>query len=222
MVRGGHVARSEVGGHGAEVKPAAMDAMGKLVTGRGEAHERVVLEALRSAHGDDVVAIFEGRPDPKRQAEDVAATREAMARGAAFIHQAALEWWLEMPDGTRARWFGYADFLRRVDRPSESWAWSYEPWDAKLTTRPKPSHLLQLCVYADMVAAVQGTAPRRIGLMLGAGAPDDEFGAPEHDEGAHLVIGDKARHISFPLEHFRYYARRVARRVAEFRGGHAA
>jgi hypothetical protein len=47
----------------------------------------------------------------------IAATLDAMNAGAAVIFQAALG---------RPGWFGRADFLRRVDRPSQLGPWSYE------------------------------------------------------------------------------------------------
>jgi len=77
----------------------------------------------------------------------VAQTEEAMRRGDAIIYQAAL-----VGDGIR----GHADFLVRIEQPSDLGAWSYEPHDTKLARTAKAGHLMQLCVYAERIAAVQG------------------------------------------------------------------
>ena len=113
-------------------EPGEADELAALVLARGQAHERGVLDALMK--GGEVAVIVDGAPDPQRRAADMAATHEVMARGVPFIHQAALG---------HGRRFGYADFLRRVEHGCQIWAWSYEPWDAKLSSRPRPSHLLQ-------------------------------------------------------------------------------
>ena len=196
--------------------------MGDLITRKGLAHEKHILDALADAHGTadgesrGVHVVFDGQPQPKRRARDLEDTYRAMDRGEPIVHQATLEW---RPAGASRPWLGYADFLRRVEVPCESWRWSYEPWDAKLTTRPKPSHLLQLCLYAEMLDQTQGGAPERIGLMLGIGAADGDFGSPDERDGALVEIGDHYRTASFPLSDFRYYARRVAGRVGEFAFG---
>ena len=68
-------------------------------------------------------------------------------------------------DGMR----GIADFLVKVDDPSEG-ASAYEPLDAKLArTEAKPGHVLQLCFYADALRATTGAAPERLHLWLGSG-----------------------------------------------------
>ena len=206
---------------GGETGDDAPDEMGQLILERGRMHEAAVLEALQAEHGDRLAVIVEGQPKGGGPEQDKAIddTRRAMGDGAAFIHQAALEWTVPSPDGGEARWFGYADFLRRVDRPSRLGEWSYEPWDAKLTTRAKPSHLLQLCIYAEMVERVQGRAPEHVGLMLGTGAESGDFGLSSPGAGEVLAVGDRARLALFPLAEFRYYARRVSHRVAGFRAG---
>jgi uncharacterized protein len=39
------------------------------------------------------------------------------------------------------------------------WAWSYEVIDTKLARETKGGTVLQLCLYADLVAPIQGTRP---------------------------------------------------------------
>ena len=70
-----------------------------------------------------------------------------MERGVPLISQAAL---------TAGGWLGYADFLVRVGKGCPRWAWSYEPWDAKLARSPRPEHLFQLALYGDLLGAERG------------------------------------------------------------------
>jgi predicted RecB family nuclease len=56
-------------------------------------------------------------------------------------------------------WVGRTDILRRVEAPSALGAWSYEVIDTKLARETKDGTVLQLCLYSDLVASVQGTRP---------------------------------------------------------------
>src|SRR5690606_9609187 len=84
------------------------------------------------------------------EAEGIARTRAAMQAGVSLIYQAPLG---------NGRWHGRADFLRRVDTPSELGDWSYVAIDAKLATETKAGTVLQLCVYSELVAEIQGAWP---------------------------------------------------------------
>lgn len=88
-------------------------------------------------------------------------TLEAMKAGPDIIFQGALL------DGA---WGGYSDFLERVERPSSLGAWSYEVVDTKLKRKPDPKHVLQLCLYSDLIAKTQGVAPEAAHLQLGDGS----------------------------------------------------
>ena len=62
---------------------------------------------------------------------------------------------------------GIADFLVRVE-DGDTGGVSYEPVDAKLAwVEAKPGHVLQLCFYADAIAALSGVRPRHMHLWLG-------------------------------------------------------
>lgn len=62
---------------------------------------------------------------------------------------------------------GVADFLLRVERDGVT---TWEPLDAKLArTAAKPGHILQLCFYADAIAAATGHAPEHLHIWLGSG-----------------------------------------------------
>ncbi len=57
-------------------------------------------------------------------------------------------------------WVGRTDILRRVETASDLGAWSYEVIDTKLARETKGGTVLQLCLYAELVAAVQGVRPK--------------------------------------------------------------
>ncbi|MGV0767874.1 TM0106 family RecB-like putative nuclease [Mycolicibacterium sp. XJ647] len=64
---------------------------------------------------------------------------------------------------------GIADFVVRVTDPNTGAA-SYEPVDVKLTrVEAKPGHVLQLCFYADAIAALTGRRPEHMHIWLGSG-----------------------------------------------------
>ena len=136
---------------------AAEDSLLELLRLRGAEHERRFVESER-ARGHEIVDL---RALPT-VAERLDATLAAMRRGAARIVQAALS----HPDQdsrrtpSDARWFGYADVLRRVDTPSPNLGpWSYEAVDTKLSRETRGATILQLALYSDMLAAIQGSAP---------------------------------------------------------------
>ena len=83
-----------------------------------------------------------------------------MRKGVDVIYQATFF------DG---RWRGHADFLFRVDTPSDLGDWSYEVADAKLARRVKAAAILQMCAYSEQLAALQGVAPRHIHVITGDG-----------------------------------------------------
>lgn len=131
----------------------------EIIARKGEEHERAVLLRLE-ASGAAVTRIDESDGSPEGVRRAAAATRAAMLAGAPAIYQATL---------TDGRWLGRADFLWRNEVPSELGPWSYDVADAKLAVREKAAFIVQLCVYADLVASVQGTLPRTIHALFGDG-----------------------------------------------------
>ncbi len=126
---------------------------------RGREYEERFLEALRAQN----LQIKEIRPpdtvSPSRAVEsEHAETLRAMREGVDVIYQAVL-----LGD----RRLGYADFLRRVETPSNLGAWSYEVWDTKLARKPTASAVLQIGMYSDLLGAMQGRQPDRMHLALG-------------------------------------------------------
>ena len=133
-----------------------------LIQEKGDLHEAEYLDSLR-ASGLRVVEIAKEdlrTPDQLRDAQ--AATEAAMRDGADVIFQATFF------DG---RWRGHADFLfKRPDRPSPRLgSWSYDIADTKLARSVKGGAILQMCVYADLLDAVQGLAPEWLYVITGDG-----------------------------------------------------
>src|SRR5580704_9177637 len=88
-----------------------------------------------------------GHFDHKDEKRLLAETLALMERGAEVIAQGALR------DGG---WFGRPDVLRRVEKPSARWAWSYEVADTKLARETKATTILQLSLYSELLGKLQG------------------------------------------------------------------
>ncbi|MBS0380749.1 MAG: TM0106 family RecB-like putative nuclease [Proteobacteria bacterium] len=136
------------------VEVAEDDAHAKLLQDKGLEHERRLLERYK-AEGKRVAEIPNG-PLEQRTAQ----TLQAMQAGAEIVYQGAFY---------SGRWHGYADFLIRVEGASNLGAYHYEPLDTKLAHHAKPTHVIQLCVYADLLGQAQGRAPERLHVVLGTG-----------------------------------------------------
>ena len=119
----------------------------KLIQELGLRHEKRYL-----AHLSEQVLTVENLSHISHKEEErlQAETLSLMERGAQVIAQGALG---------DEEWFGRPDVLRRVETPSKRWAWSYEVEDTKLAQETKAATILQLSLYSDMLAKVQGTTP---------------------------------------------------------------
>ena len=129
------------------------DAQAKLVQDRGHEHEADYLDYLKKA-GLSVVEVSEDGDLEDR----VVVTTEVMKDGPDIVYQATLK---------NGVWHGFADFLKRVDHPSRLGPFSYEAVDTKLTKHPKPKHVIQLCLYSELLQHAQGIRPRGMSLVLG-------------------------------------------------------
>jgi hypothetical protein len=129
--------------NGALAKSKYWDPLLETLRERGAKHEKDYVDHLR--HSGYAVAVIEGIGiEPVLVDKTIA----AMKSGWQIIVQGAF-----MANG----WGGRTDILRRVDTtPSELGAWSYEVIDTKLARETKGGTVLQLCVYSDLVASVQG------------------------------------------------------------------
>jgi predicted RecB family nuclease len=141
-------------------RPVRPDPELDLVAQRGLEHEQRFLQSLRDDGLTVSEIVLEEWSSDARSGLNSAldATRTAMQRGDEVIYQATLF------DG---RWRGHADFLRRVDNPSALGAHSYEVWDTKLARHTKGSAILQLCLYSDLLAGLQGWTPEFMHVALG-------------------------------------------------------
>jgi predicted RecB family nuclease len=167
--------------------PQYYDPSLELLWRRGLEHEEAFLGRLEQA-GRSVVRLEEPDDDrhrPDRWARYAEQTVAAMRTGADVIYQGCLF------DGT---WLGKADFLLRVERPSRLGAWSYEVLDTKLAREAKGGALLQVLLYAELLAAVQGTVPEHVHIALG---------------------GPEARTDSFRVADYAAYFRSVRTRLLE-------
>lgn len=149
-----------------------------LLQKQGDAHEAAHLARLKKA-GRTVMEIARGK-----LGDNAEATRAALAAGPDVVFQGAFL------SGT---WGGWSDFLERVETPSALGPFSYEVTDTKLKRRADPKHVLQLVLYSDMLADIQGVAP--------------EF--------AHVELGDGTR-ATLRLADYSAYARMARERLEAF------
>lgn len=141
--------------HG-DLKPDGDSAESELLQRQGDDHELAFLEALK-AKGRSIIEI----PKEGFSLEaSVGLTLEALTKAPDVIFQGAF---------LGGAWGGYSDFLERVDVPSVLGDYSYEVVDTKLKRSPDPKHVLQLALYSDLLADIQGVAPRQAHLELGDG-----------------------------------------------------
>jgi uncharacterized protein len=125
---------------------------------RGRRHEEAYLAHLAS-RGLQVLHLGDRVP-----ADQLRETREAMAAGVDVIAQGRLE---------QGAWLGLPDVLLKVPEPSELGTWSYEAQDTKLAVETRASAVLQLCMYSELVAGVQGRPPTFLSVI----PPSESFRA---------------------------------------------
>ncbi|RUM95226.1 TM0106 family RecB-like putative nuclease [Pseudaminobacter arsenicus] len=137
---------------GTRAKPKAWDPLLEILRERGWIHEQNYVDHLTNA-GLKVVRI--DGVDVSDAA--VGETLAAMKDGAEVIVQGALA-----HDG----WAGRADILRKVETTSVLGPWSYEAIDTKLARETKAGTVLQLCLYSDLLNAMQGAAPEWMHVIV--------------------------------------------------------
>ena len=127
-----------------------------LIQNKGFAHEALYWQHLQREHGSATDLTHSGKADEER----CAATASALNRGDEVLLQATF---LSEP------WIGHADFLIRVETPSRLGNFSYEVADTKLARTSQAKFLVQLCLYSELLAELQGTLPRHMQVVLGDG-----------------------------------------------------
>src|SRR5262249_48611069 len=138
-----HLDLRAVGGRLAKPAPHAPGL--DVLIERGLRHEQGYLAHL--AESGLAVTSIEG---VGVDARSVGETRAAMTAGAPAIAQAALQ---------AGQWGGRAAALWRVEEPGGRGSWSYEVVDTKLAKETKGGTILQLSLYADLLAGVQARSP---------------------------------------------------------------
>src|SRR6266545_4180379 len=142
-------------------KPYFADPGAELLRRLGLEHELKYLNELKG-RGLRVVEISTDVP----WSQTAAATLEAMVQGADVIYQATF---IHEP------WAGRADFLIRVEKPSELGDWSYEVVETKLARSTKARAIVQLCFYSELLAEIQGVMPTYMHVVLGGNAQQEKF-----------------------------------------------
>lgn len=115
---------------------------------RGRLHEQAFVQAMR-ASGHSIVELSHVGLSPAANEE----TEMAMKAGFDIIAQPGLR---------QGAWTGRADLLRRIAKPSGLGAYSYEVLDTKLARETTGATVLQLCLYADLLAPIQGESPQHV------------------------------------------------------------
>ena len=150
--------RHEVDSGVREPAPNMFGEMAEMLLQKGLGHERAVLEQYR-LDGRDVFEV----PDWDRGTESYNQWMDRVGDVLGAGHDVVFQ----MPfvhDGVR----GIADFLERVVDVDGNV--TYEPVDAKLARKEaKPGHVLQLCFYAEAIAAQTGQPPVQMHIELGSG-----------------------------------------------------
>jgi predicted RecB family nuclease len=118
---------------------------------RGFRHEAAYLSHLKDL-GHTVLADENGLDEDAR----LPRTFSAMKSGIEVIAQADLR---------NGSWHGRADILLKVDRPSNFGNWSYEVIDTKLARETRGGTILQLCLYSELLAELQGIIPDRMHVV---------------------------------------------------------
>ncbi len=172
------------------------DEASKLIARKGDEHERRYVEWLRKSGlaVREIPRVENADANALREAER--ATIAAMDEGTSIIYQATFF------DGV---FMGHADFLRRVERPSQNRSWSYEVLDTKLALTTRAYFLIQLCNYSEHVARLQGTMPERIVVILGSNeeapyALRDYFAYYRHLKASFLERMSRGHSDAYPHE----------------------
>ena len=136
--------------HSLTKRPYFDDPMLEILRERGVAHERAYVEHLAAA-GKRVASIERTSATPLDE------TAHAMREGVDVIVQARLE---------HGVWAGWPDVLLRVPGTSALGDWRYEPVETKLAKETRGATLVQLCLYAELLAELQGAAPEVLRVVV--------------------------------------------------------
>jgi predicted RecB family nuclease len=135
---------------GGPKKPVYADRALELLQQRGEAFEQ---ETLLQFEEQGLTVVRIRRDDPDAEVNTI----RAMQEGVDVIYQARL---------VMHPWRGWADFLLKVDQLSPKLGeYAYEVADTKLSTETRGHAILQIVLYSEMVAQIQGKFPERMHVI---------------------------------------------------------
>jgi uncharacterized protein len=164
--------------NGARKRPHRSDPAQQLLAERGLQHEQRYRELLEQRYGAPAVRVPGAIPKSDSEWQEATArTLQAMRDGHAIIYQAPL---------AGAGWDGLADFLVRVPTAGAAAStlgdYHYEIIDTKLAREARAAAILQLCVYTEIVARLQGRDPEHfvVASPTALMAPGDNPEPKEH------------------------------------------
>jgi predicted RecB family nuclease len=138
-------------------RPYRNDPALEVLAQRGREHEAAYIEYLKKKNLTTVN--LQGKP--------LQATIEAMAQGIDVLIQPRLE---------NNQWMGLADILLKVEGKSKFGNYAYEVQDTKLAQNTRTGTLLQLCLYTDLLTALQDSAPLKMYVVKpGENFPTEEY-----------------------------------------------
>jgi predicted RecB family nuclease len=150
----------ELVARGRRERPEPDDPRAELLRRKGDEHEHRYLESMLALYPGEVTEFRRSCSGIEAYLRAEQETLEAMRRGARIIYQATFF------DGL---FIGHADFLRRVETPSNLGDYSYEVVDTKLGLAAKPYYLVQLCNYSEHLERIQGRMPEFGRVLFGNG-----------------------------------------------------
>lgn len=137
------------------IEKSPNSAANQLLQQKGIDHESAYLQQLKES-GKTIVEI----PRSLSMKERAELTTNAIMQGVDVIYQAVL---------FQSPWRGDADFLLKCNTPSSLGDFSYEVLDTKLAQTAHPKHIIQLCLYSELLGNIQDGRPRNMSLFLGNG-----------------------------------------------------
>ena len=179
-------------------EPHTREALAQLVAEKGDLHE-ATLPCAASQHREGTSSRSSFR---ERLAPSTSRMRQRFRpceSGADVVYQATF---------AREGWRGRADFVVRVEEPSDLGDWSYEPYDTKLARTAKPAAVLQLAFYARRSPRSRVALPERLHVVLGTSevetyrpADVDAFLRRRSGASATHLDSPRRRRIPWPCEH---------------------
>jgi len=128
-------------------KPIYKNRVLDMLRERGLNFEQAYLSQLK-LDGKTIVEIKQDTLNAERE------TIAAMQSGVDVIYQARLV--------ESGEWGGWADFILKVNAPSDLGNWSYEVLDTKLATETRAGTILQIALYSEKISTIQGKMPENM------------------------------------------------------------